>query len=270
MTLAHRLLVLPALALSATAGAEDQVPALAGLDRLRERFGPAPLARVFEMTAVDGDPQPASWRVTAHDPARTSLLHEYWIGHRRVTDEGLNDDYYPNHLPKAFFKSNRVKLDSTQAFAIVEQVARDAGCGFDSVNYKLHAREYSNEPVWTLTLLDSDEEIVGSVHLSADTGDLLRTVWIRRTRSGRLIVYDSALDDDSRALAALNARRQDQQAAATEPQPPPPSPEPGSPTPPPDERTPAPDDPAADEEVPEIKRLDEVQEKADQPPPKDP
>src|SRR5262245_29050877 len=94
------LLLLPVLALAARVHADEQVPALRGLDRLQERFGPDAFFYVFEMTGVGGDPQPATWRVTARDPGRSDVLHEYWLNDRRVTDEGLNDDYYPDRLPK--------------------------------------------------------------------------------------------------------------------------------------------------------------------------
>jgi hypothetical protein len=265
----QRLLSLLLLALAGPAQAEDQGPALRGLERLQERFGAEAFLYIFEMTGVGGDPQPSTWRVTARDLGRSNVLHEYWIGERRVTDEGLNDDYYPDRLPKGFFKLSRVKLDSTQAFAIAEQVARDAGSGFDSVNYKLHGREYTSEPVWTLTLLDKEEEIVGSVHLSADSGEVLRTVWMRRKRNGRLVILDSALSEEPSDLASPPAEKKAESETAGVPADPPP--------PPPTEPTPAPAPPAGnprtdkasdDEEIPEIKRLNEAQEKTREAPKK--
>ncbi len=239
-----------------------QVPALEGLRHLEKEFGRAAIERIAEMTGVGGVPQPEEWRVTTTDLRRADILHEFWIGENRVTDEGTNDDYYPDKLPKGFFKLGRVKLDSTQAFAMTEQVARDAGVGFDVINYKLHCREYSDEPVWTLTLLDRHEDIVGSVHLSADTGEMLRTVWMKRRPNGRLTVDDSAQGPRPKPLAAVSPRpaglpesrplldpapaepREEADAAAETP-----ASEEGS-------------DAAEDAEIPEIEKLNEAQEKA--------
>lgn len=252
---------------TATALEEGQVAALDGLKRLEKAFGRAAISQITEMTGVAGVPQPEEWRVTARDLRRADILHEFWIGENRVTDEGTNDDFYPDKLPKGFFKLSRVKLDSTQAFAMAEQVAREAKIGFDLINYKLHCREYSDEPVWTLTLLDRHDDIVGSVHLSAESGKVLRTVWMRRLRNGRLVVEDSAQGKSQPSLASSTEPR-----SSTRPK--------NLPDEPPtfdleddplDNRTveepehdPL-DDESADAEIPEIKKLNEAQEKALQP-----
>ena len=270
----------------ATAIAQDEtpgVPALPVLHRLQERFGAENFDRLFEMTGTTGDPQPTEWRVTAVHLLRSVELHEYWSDGRRTTDEGANEEYYPEKLPKGFFRLSRVKLDSTQAFAVTEQVARDARVGFDFINYKLHGREYSDEPVWTLTLLNRDEEVIGSVHLSADSGDVLRTVWIRNRQGDRSRVQDSAAGNaprpnrpslteatekpapDPSGDPAPPPRRSRFGNAEAEPLPPPP-PDPAAPesdAPPRREPTPAPPknlparplDPNA--EVPEVIKLDE-------------
>ncbi len=210
----------------ASVGAQDEtpgVPALSAIHRLQERFGTDNFDRLFEMTGSSGDPQPTEWRVTAVHLLRSVELHEYWADGRRATDEGANEDYYPEKLPKGFFRLSRVKLDSTQAFAVTEQVARDAHIGFDSINYKLHGREYNDEPVWTLTLMNRDEEVIGSVHLSADSGDVLRTVWVRNRQGDRWRVQDSAAGNAPRPSPSVTGNRE-RPAGEPEPAPPPSSP----------------------------------------------
>lgn len=256
-----------ALVLPLCARESGQVPARMGLQQLEDRFGRPSVRQIVEMTGTAGDPQPLEWRVTAIAPGRSDLLREFWIGDGRVTDEGLSDDFYPDRLPKGFLALERVKLDSTQAFAMTEQVARDAGIGFDVINYKLHCREYSDEPVWTQTLLDREDTIVGSVHISADSGRILRTVWMRRQPGGRLAVEDSARGD----RPPTQVQPPDPAAAPEEPV----SEIPADPTTPEEpappltdtETTdPAPQEPAPatdDGEIPEIKKLQEAQEKTD-------
>ncbi len=264
------------LLLTAALHAQSSIPANTCLERLRARFGPDITDHLIEMTGTQADPQPAEWRVTLGDPAHGGQPHEFWVGDRRVTDEGVSREYYPEKLPKGFIARKRLKLDSTQAFAIAEQVARDAKVGFDGVNYKLHCREYSDEPVWTLTLLSADAEILASIHLSAESGDLLRTVWLRPGRNGRRAVDDSALDSPNRqSLAGPDSKP----APKPEPRP---EPKPDSPAfgrseasgevtvtdKPTSPKTPAP--PAAlppganplQQEIPEVIKLNEAQERA--------
>jgi hypothetical protein len=270
----HRLIVpLLCLGLVTPLLARDrgQVPARFGLQALEDRFGRPAVRQIVEMTGTAGDPQPLEWRVTATAPGRGDRLREFWIGDGRVTDEGLSDDFYPDRLPKGFLAIERIKLDSTQAFAMTEQVARDAGVGFDVINYKLHCREYSDEPVWTLTLLDREDTIVGSVHLSADSGRVLRTVWMRRQPNGRLAVEDSARGDrpltQPRPIVPNNPTEDPAAESPVTPEEPTP---PEEPDPAPTETETQPEEPTpADDsgEIPEIKKLQEAQEKVENPNP---
>jgi hypothetical protein len=154
---------------------------------------------------------------------------------------------------------------------MTEQVARDAGVGFDVINYKLHCREYSDEPVWTLTLLDREDTIVGSVHLSADSGRVLRTVWMRRQPNGRLAVEDSARGDrpltQPRPIVPNNPTEDPAAESPVTPEEPTP---PEEPDPAPTETETQPEEPTpADDsgEIPEIKKLQEAQEKVENPNP---
>ena len=245
------------LAVAPTTLATEPLPAQLGLRQLEEKFGRPAIRKIVEMTGTAGDPQPLEWRVTTIAPGRNDLLREFWIGDQRITEEGLSDDYYPDRLPKGFFSLERVKLDSTQAFTLTEKAAREAGIGFDVINYKLHCREYSDEPVWTLTLLDREDTIVGSMHLSADSGKTLRTVWMRRLPNGRLMVQDSSRRDDLPAPDRFSPLEPPTPAEITATDIPPPAAGPkekpaAGPTP-----TPEP----ADGEIPEIRQLQEAQEK---------
>jgi hypothetical protein len=190
--LAHILAVL--VSVSSVLAQDGGLPAMRSLQRLRERFGAAKFTRIVEMTGTAGDPQPYEWRVKAYDPTDPSRPHDYWIGERRSTDEGVDDDYYTEKLPKGYFDARRLRFDSIAAFDLAEATAKTARVGFDSINYRLHCREYSTEPVWTLSLLDKKERIVGSLHVSGESGQVFRTVWIRLSREGERIVQDSAID----------------------------------------------------------------------------
>lgn len=150
------------------------------LNILSQKFGANHFQWIVEMRAFNGVPQPSEWSVVVYDPASIYLLNEYWIGEGRAVNEGPYDEIYPDKAPIGFIDFTKLKLDSVAAFTVAEDEARKARVGFDSLNYVLRSREYSNEPVWILSLIDADERLVGKVHVSGLTGSVLRTVWINR------------------------------------------------------------------------------------------
>lgn len=165
-----------------SASGQQSVP-LSGknaLNILSQKFGADHFQWIVEMRAFNGVPQPSEWNVVVYDPASIYLLNEYWIGEGRAVNEGPYDEVYPDKAPIGFIDFTKLKLDSVAAFTVAEDEARKARVGFDSLNYVLRSREYSNEPVWILSLIDADDLLVGKVHVSGLTGSVLRTVWINR------------------------------------------------------------------------------------------
>ena len=150
------------------------------LNLLSQKFGVNNFQWIVEMRAFNGVPQPKEWTVVAYDPTSIYLLTEYWAGEGRAVNEGPYDKIYPDKAPIGYIDFAQLKLDSVAAFTVAEGEARRARVGFNSLNYVLRAREYSNEPIWILALVDADERLVGKVHVSGVTGSVLRTIWINR------------------------------------------------------------------------------------------
>ncbi|MCF6313979.1 MAG: hypothetical protein L3J39_16150 [Verrucomicrobiales bacterium] len=166
------------------------------LSILGQKFGANRFQSIVEMRAFNGVPQPKEWNVVVYDPASIYLLTEYWIGDGRAVNEGPHDEIYPDKAPIGFINFAKLKLDSVAAFTVAEGEARRARVGFDSLNYILRAREYSDEPVWILALVDADKRLVGKVHLSGVTGSVLRTIWIDRQGPTPKVI-DSAVPNGS-------------------------------------------------------------------------
>ena len=174
------------------------------LDALSRRYGPEKFAHIVSMTGSDGAPSPSEWWVVVRDLKMPSTLHTYWSGDRRVTDEGENRAYYPNRIPDGFIDRTKLKIDSNQAFAIVEREAAKERIGFNEVDYELKAISLTDEPLWSLTLIDADGYHVGHVSVSGRTGNVLRSVWLgnNRSRSGfRNMVRDSMAPSASAPVA---------------------------------------------------------------------
>ncbi len=171
------------------------VPALTVLNRIASKFGSQTAQKIVRMRGAYGQSQPAEWWVVVHDPASPTLLREFWIGDGRANNEGPSDEFYPRQTPAGFVPIKNIKLDSVDAFELLNREATKAKMGFDSVNYFLRCREFSSEPVWTLQAVDENRNIVGIVDMSAETAKVLRTVWMYRDRGprGPLRIIDSDL-----------------------------------------------------------------------------
>jgi hypothetical protein len=82
--------------------------------------------------------------------------------------------------PEGFFSLARIKVDSGQAFRIADKEAGLAHVGFDTLDFRLRTREFTEDAVWTIKLRNADDEIVGNVDISASTAKILRAVWYYR------------------------------------------------------------------------------------------
>lgn len=149
------------------------------------QFGPQSVQWLAEMRAQGGIPQPSDWQLLTYDERAPRLLYRFWAGGGRAGDGGADDTRYPDDVPVGFFNANQIGVDSVAAFTIAEGEARKARMAFDSCDYLLRAREYSTEPVWRLELLDASRRLVGKLYISANNGEVLRTVWVYRDQRAR-------------------------------------------------------------------------------------
>ena len=179
-----------------TASAQGQrgITARAALDRIAAKHSPALVERIVEMKGRRGQSQPREWWIVVHDDRAPYRLRTMWVGDVRATDEGENDDFYPDELPVGFASTKKLKLDSPAAFEILLAEAERAKVGFDSVDYKLRSMEFGDEPVWSLTARDRSGRVAGRIVISAFDGAVFRTVWYYKHPSGYPRIVDSALD----------------------------------------------------------------------------
>ena len=172
---------------------------------------------IVEIRGAGGTPQPMAWSFVIYDARSPTQLAEYNVTGGVVSPVGPNKQFYPRQEPAGYFDLSKVEVDSVGAFRIAERAAGLAKVGFDSVDYKVRARELGEDPIWVLTLRSRRGEPLGIVTLSARSGKLLRTVWNRLDSRGELIVEDSATP---------GAEPLPQPMSETRVPPPPPAPEP--------------------------------------------
>ncbi len=168
--------------------------ALQSVEAARKATG-SDIRRIVEMLGPTGDPAPAGWSIRFHDPASPSQLSFLEPGERVAP---APQEYEEGRAP-VYFEASRFRVDSPEAFKIADREAASAKVGFDTVDYQLRGLEFSGAPIWTLRLLDADEELVGIIDISAETGKTLRTVWLRRDKeTGAIRISDSSTQQDGR------------------------------------------------------------------------
>lgn len=189
---------------------------------------------LVELRGTDGAPTPASWTLVAFEPRSPTKFETYAIRGTHVDDRGPNKDYAPAHQPSGYFDFTKVKVDCAGAFRIADREAGRAMVGFDEIDYTLRCREFSDEPVWTLTLRSKAGVVAGTVAISATGGKVLRTIWQRPGPDGKPQTDDSALPAEFRP-PPLPALPEPFPVEPLEPGavPPPPLPDPEGPLPPP-------------------------------------
>lgn len=175
--------------------AQSQSSAREALGIISAQFGPRATQWVAELRAKGGVPQPFEWDVVAFDDRAPRLLYRFSVAGGRAADQGVDRQFYPDYAPAGYFSANQIVVDSVAAFTIAEGEARKAKMAFDSCDYVLRVRDFSTEPIWRLDLLDVRRAVVGKIYLSANSGEVLRTIWIYRdprTRSdGEPMIIDS-------------------------------------------------------------------------------
>ena len=147
------------------------------------------MTKLVAVIGSDGSPTPRGWSFLFHDPAAPTNLAYLAPGDG---PEPADEAYGKGESPR-YFDASRVKIDSPAAFEVANKQAAEAKIGFDRLSYELRGMEFTGEPIWTLRLLDADENVVGIVHLSAETGRVKRTIWMRSTARKGVRVIDSAL-----------------------------------------------------------------------------
>lgn len=139
----------------------------------RERPGVS-LNKVIEVDGRVGAPQPAVWKIVMDDPGARGGVREFEVQNGRVSSERTPVHAYSGTADEAVMDFKRLNLDSAGAFVIANKEAAAARIGFDSVDYTLRCGDANNAPVWILKLVDDKKQNVGTIQISADSGQVVR------------------------------------------------------------------------------------------------
>lgn len=165
----RRLVLISSVLLSVGTVARAEDTAYKALRAVGVKQGEKSLDHIVSISGRSGHPQPINWTVLVEDPSARGGLREFDVVANRI-----NAERTPVKRPggKPIDLSN-LNTDSDGAFSVAEAEARRHHVGFDALDYTLASDPVSGKPVWSVSLLDDQQRLVGAVKISADNGNVI-------------------------------------------------------------------------------------------------
>jgi hypothetical protein len=130
--------------------------------------------RIISVTGVDGNPQPATWKILLEDRNARGGVREVEVTNGRISSERTPVRAVVGSSEGATIKTTRLNLDSSGAYAVASRMADKSNAQFETVSYTLRTDE-RGEPVWIITLHGRSGQPVGTIFIGANRGTVTRT-----------------------------------------------------------------------------------------------
>lgn len=148
--------------------------ALSALQALKETSRPELLAGLSEIKGKEGVPQPGEWIMLCNDPSAHGGIRELTIVNSRIVAERTPMGEYAGEGDLPHLTVTPTMIDSGAIFKLVDREAKAAKVGFDSIDYILRVDAISGKPLWIVQLHKSSGALVGTMEISAETGEVLK------------------------------------------------------------------------------------------------
>jgi hypothetical protein len=129
--------------------------------------------RVISVNGVDGDPQPRTWKILVQDRNANGGVREIMVENNRIVSQRVPNRSVTGSTREATINPARLNLDSTGAYSVASHTAETSHVTYSLTSYTLRADEKGN-PVWIVTLADRSARPVGTIHIRASDGRVVR------------------------------------------------------------------------------------------------
>lgn len=157
--------------LAFTANQAFAATALEALQTVRDKSPDA--GTLVEMQAERGEPQPSQWTLLFNDPKARGGVREIVATGSGIISERTPLVGFAGTGAMPTIDRSRLKIDSSEAFSIANSEARKRQIGFHWIDYTLRADPSGDAPVWSLKLTDHMGALIGTIRISAETGNVL-------------------------------------------------------------------------------------------------
>ena len=158
---------------ASTVHAQEQSTAYEALQVVGTQFHRAALSRVISVIGVDGDPQPARWNILIADRNAPGGVRELHVRNGRIVSNRTPSRAVIGTTDGATISTARLNLDSSGAFTVASYTADKSHVNFDRVSYTLRTNDRGT-PIWIITLQDQARQPLGTIHISANRGNVTR------------------------------------------------------------------------------------------------
>jgi len=128
--------------------------------------------RVISVSGVDGNPQPATWKIWVDDKSQSGNLREVVVTNGRVASQRMRPAV--GKAGTATIDPAKLNLDSSGAYEVANRTADSSHVPFALVSYTLRTDERGN-PTWIVTLQNQNRRPLGTIYIGASKGTVTRT-----------------------------------------------------------------------------------------------
>ena len=179
--------------LTASAGAQEYPTAYQALRVVGTKFSREAVNRIISLTGSNGTPQPQTWKVLLADKRARGGVREIEVANGRIVSERTPLRSVVGSTEGATINTAHLNLDSSGAYAVASRTAEKSNTPFATAAYTLRTDE-RGEPVWIVTLQNESGRPVGTIHIGANQGTVVRTEGM--FHGGRMDQVVTAADAD--------------------------------------------------------------------------
>jgi hypothetical protein len=154
--------------------AQEYPTAYNALRVVGNQFSRDAINHVISVTGTDGTPQPKTWKVLLADKAARAGVREIEVSNGRIVSERTPVRTVVGSTEGATINTSHLNLDSNGAYSVASRTADKSNTQFDTATYTLRTDE-RGEPIWVVTLQNASHRPVGTIHIGANRGTVVRT-----------------------------------------------------------------------------------------------
>ena len=128
--------------------------------------------RVISVSGVDGNPQPATWKIWVDDKSQSGNLREVVVTNGRIVSQRMRPAV--GNANTATIDPAKLNLDSSGAYEVANRTADSSHVPFALVSYTLRTDDRGN-PTWVVTLQNQNRRPLGTIYIGATKGTVTRT-----------------------------------------------------------------------------------------------
>jgi hypothetical protein len=166
--------VLALVLVSSGALAQEHPTAYNALRVVGTKFNREAVNHIISVTGVNGTPQPETWKILLADKRARGGVREIEVANGRIVSERTPLRSVVGSMEGATIDTSRLNLDSSGAYSVASRTAEKSNTAFATATYTLRTDE-RGEPIWIVTLQNDSRRPVGTIHIGANQGTVVRT-----------------------------------------------------------------------------------------------